>query len=318
MAVLEIENVSKTYKTKGRTIDAVKGVSFSVNEGEIVGFIGKNGAGKSTTLKIVTGLAEPTSGSVRINGFDIKKDRIRALEKVGCIIETPELYKEWSAEKNLKYLASLNKNNVPKNGRDYKESVEKRAEELLKMVGLYDRRRDAVGKYSLGMKQRVGIAQALMCNPNLLVLDEPTNGLDPTGIVEVREILKKLSHEYGLAIVVSSHLLSEVQLMCDRFVVIDKGELVGSFKQSDFDQKDGASEIILQTDDVVKAKDVVEEIFGAKATFVGDGKISFTTERAVSEIAKELVLHDVNVLGINKKETSLEEFFLKVTEKEDK
>ena len=104
----------------------------------------------------------------------------------------------------------------------------------------------------------------------------------------------------------------------DRFVVIDKGELVGSFKQSDFDKKEGASEIVLQTDDVVKAKDVVEEIFGAKATFVGDGKISFTTERTVSEIAKELVLHDVNVLGINKKETSLEEFFLKVTEKEDK
>lgn len=316
MAILEIDNVTKTYKTKGRIITAVKGVSFSADGGEIVGFIGRNGAGKSTTLKIATGLAEPTSGTVRVNGADIRVDRVKALEKVGCIIETPDLYKDWSAMKNLEYFASLNEKNVPGTG-PTKERIRSRAEELLKMVGLYDRRNDQVRRYSLGMKQRTGIAQALVCNPNLLILDEPTNGLDPNGIVEVRDVLKKLSHEYGMAIVVSSHQLAEVQLMCDRYVIIDKGSIVGTFTQADLENASG-SEILLSTDDVVKAKDVVKELFHADATFAEEGKIRFSSEIPISEIAKELVLHDVNVLGIRKKETSLEDLFLLVTNKEER
>lgn len=316
MAILEIDNVTKTYKTKsGRTVNAAQNVSFSVDGGEIVGFIGKNGAGKSTTLKIATGLAEPTEGTVRINGADIRVDRVKALEKVGCIIETPDLYRDWSAMKNLEYLASLNEKNVPGSG-PTKERIRARAEELLKMVGLYDRRNDQIRRYSLGMKQRAGIAQALICNPNLLILDEPTNGLDPNGIVEVRDVLKKLSHEYGMAIVVSSHLLAEVQLMCDRFVIIDKGRIIGTFTQADLENNASEKEIVLTTDDVVKAKDKVKELFDAEATFVEDGKIRFVSEIPVNEIAKELVLHDVNVLGIHKKETSLEDLFLSVTEKE--
>ena len=316
MAVLEVDNITKTYKAKGRTITAVRDVSFSVDAGEIVGFIGRNGAGKSTTLKIATGLAEPTNGTVRVNGFDIRSNREKALEKVGCIIETPDLYGDWSAMKNLEYFASLNEKNVPGNGSP-KERIRARAEELLKMVGIYDRRNDQVRRYSLGMKQRAGIAQALVCEPNLLILDEPTNGLDPNGIVEVRDVLKKLSHKYGMAIVVSSHQLAEVQLMCDRYVIIDKGTIVGTFTQADLENTQG-SEIVLSTDDVVKAKDKVKELFGADATFADEGKIAFSSEIPVSEIAKELVLNDVNVLGIRKKETSLEDLFLLVTNKEGK
>ena len=169
MAVLEIDGVTKVYKSKGRTVTAAENVSFTVDKGEIVGFIGKNGAGKSTTLKIAVGLAEPTSGTVRINGFDIKKERVAALAGVGCVVENPDLYRDWSAMKNLEYFAALGGEKEFGTGAEFRKNVKERSEELLKMVGLYERRNDPVRKYSLGMKQRVGIAQALLCKPDLLI-----------------------------------------------------------------------------------------------------------------------------------------------------
>lgn len=318
MAVLEIENVTKTYKTKGRVITAAKNVTFHINAGEIVGFIGQNGAGKSTTIKIATGLAEATSGNVRINGYDVKTDRVKALKKVGCIVETPDLYKEWSAMKNLEYFASLSRGKgFDTEGKPFKEAVIARSEELLKMVGLWDRRNDQVRRYSLGMKQRAGIAQALLCKPDLLILDEPTNGLDPNGIKEVRDILHKLSHEYGLAVLVSSHLLSEVQQMCDRYVIIDKGEIVGEYTQADLENGNRTNEVILTTDDTVKARDVLLNELGITSEQVAEGKVRFSTEKSVSDVAKELILAGVSVLGIAKKEMTLEELFMNVTERED-
>lgn len=317
MAVLEIDGITKIYKSKGRTVTAAENVSFSVDKGEIVGFIGPNGAGKSTTLKIAVGLAEPTSGTVRINGYDIKKDRAKALAKVGCVVENPDMYKEWSAMKNLAYFASFADKSVFNDIEGYKESVKKRSEELLKMVGLYERRNDPIKKYSLGMKQRAGIAQALLCKPDLLILDEPTNGLDPSGIMEIRDILHKLAKEYGMAILVSSHLLTEIQTTCDKFVIINKGKTEGVYCREDIESDENRNKIILVTDDVVKAKDTLKTDLGIDAEILGNGKVCFVTDKQINDIAKDLILSGVTVLGISRKETSLEEFFMNVTGKND-
>lgn len=313
MAVLEVDGVTKTYKSKGRTIVAAENVSFTVESGEIVGFIGQNGAGKSTTLKIATGLAEPTGGTVRINGYDIRKERVKALEKVGCIIENPDLYREWSAMKNLEYFADLSGGEEFGKGAERKARIKQRAEDLLKTVGIYDRRNDPIRKYSLGMKQRVGIAQALLMRPDLLILDEPTNGLDPSGISEVRDILRKVSKEYGMAVLVSSHLLSEIQAMCDKYVIIDKGKITGVFTAADVASVGGDNTIVLTTDDVIKARDVLKDEMCLDSKILGNGRIEFSTEKPVNDIAKDLILSGVSVLGITRKETTLEEFFMRVT-----
>ena len=313
MAVLEIEGVTKIYRSKGRTVTAADNVSFTVDSGEIVGFIGQNGAGKSTTLKIAVGLAEPTSGTVRINGFDVRTQRVDALKKVGCVVETPDLYREWSAMKNLAYFAAIGGGEEFGKGAEFKHNVKTRSEELLKMVGIYDRRNDPVRKYSLGMKQRVGIAQALLCNPDLLILDEPTNGLDPAGIKEMRDVLHKLSKEYGMAVLVSSHLLTEIQMTCDKFVIINKGKIVGVFSRDEVEKSDEKNRVVLTTDDVVKAKDVLKTELSVDGTILGNGKIEFSCDEPINEIAKRLILAGVAVLGIAAKETSLEEFFMTVT-----
>lgn len=317
MSVLEVKGVTKIYsdKRKGRLV-AADNVNMEVNGGEIVGFIGPNGAGKSTTIKIITGLASATEGTVKINGFDIKKDRIKAMEKIGCIVENPDLYREWSALKNLTYLMSLHPFDKTEFGTlTAKEFYVKRANEVLALVGLSERKDDPVRKYSLGMKQRLGIAQALLNRPSLLILDEPTNGLDPVGIKEVRDILRKLAEEYNMAILVSSHMLAEMQMTCDRYVIIDKGKIIGNYTQEDIGESVSNATVILVTDDIVKAKDVLEGKMNIKVEILGNGKIKFSTDLPVNEIAKTLIIEGVTVLGINKKEISLEEFFMKLTDK---
>jgi ABC-2 type transport system ATP-binding protein len=315
--VLAVSGVTKVYKTKngGRFI-AVDNVSFTVSAGEVVGFIGPNGAGKSTTIKIITGLADATAGSVSVCGCDVKKERVAALSRVGCIVENPDMYLNWTAEENLEYLMSLEKPETLGKAEKMpqKEFFRLRSEKLLKTVGLYDRRKDVVRKYSLGMRQRLGIAQALLNNPSLLVLDEPTNGLDPAGIKEVRDILHKLAADYGMAILVSSHLLSEVQVMCDHYVIINRGKLIGSYSREDLEKFNTGNKVVLTTDDVVKAKDALKDTLGLDAEIIGGGKVTFSTDKAVSDVTKELILAGVNVLGIAREETSLEDFFMKLTE----
>lgn len=315
MAVLEVKGVTKVYtgRKKG-SIVAVDNASFEVNSGEIVGFIGPNGAGKSTAIKMITGLASPTQGEIFINGFNVRTERIKAMEKIGCIVENPDLYKNWSAVKNLEYLMSLQSFSEDETGGLIKKDFyKKRIEDLLSLVGLYERKDDIVSKYSLGMKQRLGLAQALLNTPNLLILDEPTNGLDPAGIKEVRDILQKLAVEYGMAILVSSHLLSEMQLVCDRYIVINKGKIIGNFTQSDIEEASGNNIVILTTDDVVNAKDAIKAIYGTDAEILGNGKIQFATEMPIGDVAKELFGYGVKILGITKKEISLEEFFMSLT-----
>ncbi len=208
--VLEIKNVSK-YFGKNKVVDDV---SFEVKEGEILGFLGPNGAGKTTTIKMILGLLSIDEGSIKVNGYDVKKDFEKAMEYIGGIVENPDMYGYMSAVENLKLYAKIRNVN-------YSEVYKK-----LELVGLKKSMNQKVSKYSLGMKQRAGLALSLLHSPKVLILDEPTNGLDPVGIKDLRDILKKLASENNIAVLVSSHILSEMELMCDRVVVINEGKFV--------------------------------------------------------------------------------------------
>ncbi|OAA93290.1 ABC transporter ATP-binding protein [Clostridium coskatii] len=212
---IAVKNVSK--KIGKKTI--LENISFNVYEGDICGFIGPNGAGKTTMIRVITNLISPTEGEVTINGANIVKERKNALLKLGAIVEEPIFFPYMSGRKNLQNLAMLNP------GMSKSEQKEK-VEEVLKIVDLQDRGSDKVKTYSLGMKQRLGIAQALLNNPEVIILDEPANGLDPMGMRDLRELIFKLQKEKKITFFISSHLLDELQQLCNRFVVINKGKLV--------------------------------------------------------------------------------------------
>jgi len=205
--VLEVKDV---YKRLGKR-EIIKGISFNVKEGEIFGFLGPNGAGKTTTIRMLVGLISANSGSIAIMGQDIKKHKEKALSHVGAVVENPELYTYLSGRQNLELVAKIRR--VPLSAID----------EVVELVQLTDRINDKVKKYSLGMKQRLGLAAALLSKPKLLILDEPTNGLDPTGILDFREIVRKAARETKTAVFISSHILSEVQELCDTVAFINEG-----------------------------------------------------------------------------------------------
>ena len=305
MSILEVKNVTKKYKRRGGSeLVAVDDFSFEVNGGEIVGFVGPNGAGKSTMVKMITGLAIPSAGQIFVNGCDIAKDRVKALSVVGTIVENPDMYLDKTGEENLRYLYSLQLEYNP-------HERDQRIEDLLRMVGLYDRRKDLVRKYSLGMKQRLGIAQALLSKPKLLVLDEPTNGLDPEGIKEVRDILIKLAQTYNMGILVSSHLLAEMQLMCTRFIIINKGKKVSDMTANEVGASAGPV-LVLSTENTAGAVMVLKDKFDITAT-IRDGKVEFATQISSGEILKELVLAGIDVAELTTKKSSLEDVFIRTT-----
>lgn len=198
----------------------VQDISFSVNQGEVVGLVGPNGAGKTTIIKLILGLVKITKGNVYINGLDIEKNFVKAIEKVGAIVENPDLYMYLSGYDNLKITAN-----------NYKNISKERINEVIKIVGLENRIKDKVSTYSLGMRQRLGIAEAIINNPQLLILDEPTNGLDVEGIIEIRNLIKDLSKK-GIAILVSTHNLSEIGNICSRIIAVKNGKIV---EDSDID-----------------------------------------------------------------------------------
>jgi len=209
--VIEVRNVSKSIGRRA----IIEDISFEVKEGEVFGFLGKNGAGKSTTIRMMTGLIAADKGNIKIMGHDVRTALTKALQQVGVIVENPEFYLSLTGRENLMCVAQMY-GNIP----------ERRIENVIEMIGLQDRIDDKVRKYSLGMKQRLGLGQALLCDPKVLILDEPTNGLDPLGIVVCREIIRKMSKKNGTAVFISSHLLSEIQQVCDRVAIIDNGRIL--------------------------------------------------------------------------------------------
>ncbi|WP_241154375.1 ABC transporter ATP-binding protein [Staphylospora marina] len=209
--VLSVRRLSKRIGDR----EIVKDVSFEVQRGEIFGFLGPNGAGKTTTIRMLVGLIRPTSGEIRIGGYDLSREFLKAIRHVGCIVENPELYPYLTGYENLELFSRMAED-IPRS----------RIDEVVERVELTERIHEPVKTYSLGMRQRLGIAQALLAEPRLLILDEPTNGLDPAGIRELRTFIRRLSREEGISVFISSHILHEVQLMCDRVAIIHDGTVV--------------------------------------------------------------------------------------------
>lgn len=211
MEILKCTKLKKQIKSKILVDD----ISFSINKGDVVGFIGPNGAGKSTIIKLILGLMKLSSGNVEINGYDIEKNFVKAIEKVGAIVENPDLYMYLSGYDNLKITANY-----------YKNISQNRIEDVIKIIGLEKQIKDKVSTYSLGMKQRLAIGEAIINQPELLILDEPTNGLDPAGIHEIRNLVKSLPKRYDCTVLISSHMLSEIELLADDIGILNHGRLL--------------------------------------------------------------------------------------------
>lgn len=298
--VLEIKNVSKSF---GRT-KIIDNLTFSVNSGEIFGFLGPNGAGKTTTMKMVLGLIPFSEGDICINGYSIKKDFEKAMQNVGGIIENPDLYEYMTGYENLKLVARIYK--VDK----------KRIDEIVDIVGLKEKIKLKVKKYSLGMKQRMSVALALIRNPKLLVLDEPTNGLDPVAIHELRDLLKDLAHNRGVCVFVSSHLLSEVELMCDRVGILDKGRLIKIEDLKNIieikDKNDNEAIYKIITSDNKKAKDILVN----NGYEVNDEKealeVSIKKDK-IDLLINIMLSNGITVYEFSIKKATLEEEYLNVT-----
>ena len=295
--VLELKNVSKSFG-KRKIID---NISLKVNSGEIFGFLGPNGSGKTTTIKMILRLIDSDEGEIKVNGLDNRKQFEQAMECIGAIVENPDMYKYMSGIDNLKLHARI------------RNIDEKRIAEVLEMVGLKDRAKDKVGKYSLGMKQRLGLALTLLHNPKVLILDEPTNGLDPAGIKQLRDILKKISHEENVAVFVSSHILTEMQQMCDRVAVLDNGKIV-KIEQITSSEEEKIETIELRLKNKEKAIKILKEKFEVDAKEEKNNLLVTIQTEKVPEVVKELAIEDVGVKAVIPREHNLEEIFFDATE----
>jgi ABC-2 type transport system ATP-binding protein len=299
--IIETTNLTKQY---GKKI-CVNRLNMSVPQGAVYGFLGPNGAGKSTTMKMLLGLARPTGGRVTLFGSPMnEKNRMKLLADTGSLIESPSYYGHLTGEENLRIIQTL------------KDCPPQDIDEVLKIVRLEDARKKQVNHYSLGMKQRLGLAAALMGFPKLLILDEPTNGLDPAGIQEMRELIRTLPTAYGMTVVVSSHLLSEIDQMADHVGIISKGELV---YQDTLDalHSHAKKQLAIRVNHLPIAMDILREN-GIEAETEGDYLLfPMMNDAYVAAICKQLVSSNLSLYRIEKREKSLEDIFLSLTGKED-
>lgn len=301
-SILELKNVTKVIK--GRTI--IDNISFQVNKGEVFGFLGPNGAGKTTTIRMIVGLMGITSGDITIGGASIKTRFEDAVRNIGAIVENPEMYKFLSGYQNLIHYARMTKGIT-------KEKID----EVVKLVGLTDRIHDKVKTYSLGMRQRLGLAQCLLHDPDLLILDEPTNGLDPAGIREIRDYLRLLAREKNMAVIVSSHLLSEMEMMCDRIGIIQNGKLVDVQLIQEFVH---GSEVSYEFEVIPsdKAFSILTSNYpDVQVTRSRNGITAELSKEAIPEVVKLFVDSEVQVFGIKEVAKTLEDRFLEVTSEKE-
>ncbi len=294
--VLLLDNVHKTIKNK----EIVKGISFSINAGEILGFLGPNGAGKSTTLRMIVGLSSPTRGKITIDGHLITKDYVKAMSKVGCIIEGPDLYNYLSGLENLKMLSSMNKNVT---NEDITKAIE--------LVGMQNRITDKVSTYSLGMKQRLGLAQALVHKPKLLILDEPTNGLDPSGIKDFRHIIHDLAKKENIAVLISSHLISEIELMCDTVAIIKGGTLLKYSSVSDIINN---QDVFFVLSDNQRGIEILKSKWSIDSLLKDDRIIAKVDISKLEEINSSFIQEGIMIKFVNTSQKTLEDLFLTITE----
>jgi ABC-2 type transport system ATP-binding protein len=295
---VRLQNVSKKIKNK-KIIDDV---SFDVYAGEIFGFLGPNGAGKTTTIRMIVGLMKLSDGDIVICGDSVKNNFEKAISHVGAIVENPELYKYLSGYDNLKHF-----------GRMAKGVKQTRIDEVIELVGLKERIHEKVKTYSLGMRQRLGLAQALLHKPKILILDEPTNGLDPQGIREIRDYMKRLTKEEGMTVIVSSHMLSEMEMMCDRFGIIQNGRLI-DIQNVHEGQEELEKSISMKVEPIKKAMQIIQETYPDTHPVVVGKQIELkTSQDEIPLIIKTLVEQNCALYSVENRTVSLEEKFLQIT-----
>ncbi|MED2748020.1 ABC transporter ATP-binding protein [Brevibacillus porteri] len=299
--VLSVKGLQKAIGKKSIIHD----ITFDVFAGEVFGFLGPNGAGKTTTIRMLVGLAKSDGGDIRIGGISLQEQFPQAIAQVGCIVENPELYKFLTGRENLEQFARMSGGITPE-----------RIEEIVRFVDLERAIDDKVKTYSLGMRQRLGIAQALLHRPKILILDEPTNGLDPAGIRELRQFIRKLAEEEGLAVFISSHLLSEIEMMCDRVAIISQGKvisvgLVKELMEQFADQVDWK----IPSSHIQKAEEVLRKLPAVTDVWVvSEERLKSRMDiEKVSEANQALVNGGIPVMGIATKTVTLEDLFLTLT-----
>ncbi|CEI83305.1 ABC transporter ATP-binding protein [Oceanobacillus oncorhynchi subsp. incaldanensis] len=285
-------------KTIGKN-EIIKGLNFEIKSGEVFGFIGPNGAGKTTTIRMMVGLIKMSGGDVQILGKSIKNDYKEAIKEVGAIVENPEMYPFMTGMQNLIHFARM----LPNVSKE-------RIQEVISLVGLEKAIKEKVGKYSLGMRQRLGIAQALLHNPSVLILDEPTNGLDPAGIGEIRYYIRRLAEEQNVAVIISSHLLSEIELMCDRIGIIKNGELITIQNVHDAaDTEQDSHQIQMEVTPAEKAMELLSTEYEIEAVLKSD-LISFQSQREeIPNIIQTFVRNDISIYQVEVSRATLEEKF---------
>lgn len=296
--VLDVQNLSKTIG--GRTI--VKDVSFQIKKGEIFGFLGPNGAGKTTTIRMLVGLIRPTSGQITIGGYHLQNEFLQAIRHIGCIVENPELYPYLTGRENLEQFVRMTNDIQPD-----------RIEEVIQQVELDHRIDEPVKTYSLGMKQRLGIAQALLGHPKLLILDEPTNGLDPAGIRELRSFIRKLANEEGISVFISSHILHEIQLMCDRVAIIHEGKVL---KTARVDQLINHTQVEWSFSPLDQGVELMQKLPYVHQIDIQEKQKRIFVQmphEKIAEVNQRLVENQIEVLKIQPHQLTLEDIFLEIT-----
>ncbi|MFB9757401.1 ABC transporter ATP-binding protein [Ectobacillus funiculus] len=296
--VLSVKGLKKVIGKK----TLVENISFEVQQGEVFGFLGPNGAGKTTTIRMLVGLIKPTEGKIAIAGYDIRKEFRNAMRQVGSIVENPELYTYLTGWENLKQFARM-----------LGDVTDERIHEIVRMVHLDKRIHDRVKTYSLGMKQRLGIAQALLGKPKLLILDEPTNGLDPAGIRELREFVHHLVQEEHMSVFISSHLLSEVQMMCDRVAIINHGKMITVATIEDLVKK-AADRVEWIVTPVEKAEGILRGLAEVRELTAQQNVITcrMPIER-ISMYNKQLIENGIDVHSVREVAFTLEDLFMELT-----
>lgn len=291
--VVRFKNVVK--KIGRKTI--IEGLTLDVPPGQVFGFLGPNGSGKTTTIRMMTGLMKLTAGDIAVGGHSIARNFEQAITQVGAIVENPEMYSYLSGYANLRQYARM-RSDVSK----------ERIDEVVRFMGLQQRIHDKVSTYSLGMRQRLGVAQAILHRPKLLILDEPTNGLDPQGIRELRDYLRELTRREGTTVFVSSHLLSEMELMCDSVAIIQAGKLI------DVRQLNAESDAETLLETIFDVEQIEEAIALLEGGEIREGRLVVRTNReGIAEINARLVQAGIAVYGIRPQKRSLEDQFLEMT-----
>lgn len=298
--VVSVKNLKKSFKG----FEAVKDVSFTVQKNDVFGFLGPNGAGKSTSLRCMLSLIQADAGQIKLFDQDLQRNRSNILSKIGSIIEKPDFYKYLSAFKNLELLARISGSSVSKS----------ELYDILEFVGLQGREKHKFRTFSHGMKQRLGIAQALMHNPELIILDEPTTGLDPQGIVDIRNLILKLSKEQGKTVILSSHQLAEIELIANRMVIINKGKTI---IEGSVNELLNSSNMVVkfQLDDTGRGEKLLAKDFGdiRKLNFTED-ELTFEIEKMrIADVVECFVKNNLRIYSVEQKR-KLEDYFIKMIE----